>query len=123
MSGWQRIGVVISVLWILAAPSYFVISSYQDAGAYYRRCLGRIPDSDTKPEDVGKAMQDCATEERRMVASPARFMQILLFQEDSFEGLLSWGIILVPIAIFWIIGGIVLATLRWIGRGFVRSGK
>jgi hypothetical protein len=46
------------VLWILAVPSYFVISSYQDSGAYYRRCLERVYSSYTKPEDVGKETQD-----------------------------------------------------------------
>jgi hypothetical protein len=120
MSGWQRIGVAISVLWILAVPSYFVISSNRAAGEYYRQC---IPDAGIhggtfNREDFEKDMQRCAATEREWAISPARIMQDLLFQGDSSEGQLLWGMILVPIVIFWIIGGIVFATLRWIGRGF-----
>ncbi len=122
MSGWQRISVAISVLWILAVPSYFVVSSYQDAGEYYRTCIGRVV-SNTRPEDVRKGLQDCSTNEREMTVSPARMTHVLLFQEGSFECLVLWGIILAPVAIFWIVGGIVFATLRWIGRGFSSAPK
>jgi hypothetical protein len=44
MSGWQRIGVVISVLWMLAVPTYFVIVNNQGAGAYEKVCLDRAAD-------------------------------------------------------------------------------
>ena len=39
MSGLQRMGVLISVLWLLAVPSYLIISSNKFADAYYKGCL------------------------------------------------------------------------------------
>ena len=35
----------------------------------------------------------------------------------------TWALMFVPVAALWIIGGIVIGTLRWIGRGFGKTQK
>jgi hypothetical protein len=121
MGGWPRIGVVISVLWALAVPTHLMIVTNQEAGDYYRRCIERagIASGSFKQEDFTKDMQRCSTELGGMLLTPAGAVRTLLFQESSDLGQALWGIILVPIAIFWI----VFATLRWIGRGFSAARK
>jgi hypothetical protein len=68
-------------------------------------------------EELNKATQDCSANHDKMTVTPVKMMKFLLFEEDYTEGLVAWASMLIPVAVFWIIGGIVLATIRWISRG------
>jgi hypothetical protein len=39
MSGWQTIGVVLSVLWIVGSPMYFHFDEYNRDWRHYRLCV------------------------------------------------------------------------------------
>jgi hypothetical protein len=112
MSGWRRIGVVISVLWLLAVPSYLVISSYGLADGYYKRCIDRA--SAHSVEEYIKARNDCSADSNSIRILPEQMLETLLLKGDYFEGLIVWAMILIPIALLWIVFGMV----RWIARGF-----
>ena len=40
MSGWQRIGVVISILWLVGLPIFLMIDTNRRANDFYSDCLG-----------------------------------------------------------------------------------
>jgi hypothetical protein len=119
MSGWQRIGVVISVLWLLAVPSYVIISSHQFADAYYKGCLDLA--YRTRLNSAGElnaATQDCSTTRSELAVTSTKALKVLLLEKHYSEGLVAWAALLLPIALLWIIGGIVLGTVRWLARSF-----
>lgn len=109
MRWWQRIGVVLSFLWVLGFP-YFVIKLHnQQALNHYSDCL------------IASGISDAAA------ASRARCTFIYHSEETSFsKTFLSlnrstgyfWGAVLVPLVALWVLGGIVIGTLRWIRRYF-----
>ena len=44
MSGWQKIGAVISVLWLIGLPTYFVVHSSMNADHLYDECMKSVAD-------------------------------------------------------------------------------
>ena len=119
MSGLQKIGVVISVLWLLAVPGYVIITSNDFADTYYKHCLDLAYRTTlNSAEELNAATQDCSTTRSELVVTPAEVSKILLLQEDYNYGLTVWAALLVPIVLLWIIGGIVFGTVRWISRSF-----
>jgi hypothetical protein len=119
MSGWQRIGVVISVLWLLAVPSYVIISSNQFADAYHKGCLDLAYRTRlNSAEELNAAIQDCSTTRSELAVTPIKALKVLLLEIDYNVGLAAWAVLLLPIALLWIIGGIVLGTVRWLARSF-----
>ena len=116
MSGWQRIGVVLSVLWCLFVPAHFFINSNQIANDYYATCLNNAYRNLTSDE-LQRAIQSCSVNHESMAMKPAKLFKALLF-EDYYDGLALWAFTLVPIAGLWIVGGIVFAAIHWISRGF-----
>jgi hypothetical protein len=127
MSGWQRMGVVISVLWILGAPFGLVISQNHSASDYYASCYDlkyRIASNyrDARRNDLADATENRAHDGCWKVAGFTTVGQLLsgLTAGDFQSGILR-ALLLVPLAAFWIIGGIVTGTLRWIGRGFQKT--
>jgi hypothetical protein len=119
MSGWQRIGVLISVLWLLAVPSYLIISSNKFADAYYKGCLDLAYRTKlNSAAELNAAAQDCSTTRSELAVTPARMLKLLLLEEDHAYGLIAWAALLAPVALMWIIGGIAFGTARWFARGF-----
>jgi hypothetical protein len=119
MSGWQRIGAVISVLWLLAVPSYVIISSNQFADAYYKGCLDLAYRTRlNSAEELNAAIQDCSTTKSELAVTPTKALKVLLFEKHYAEGLAAWAALLLPIAFLWIIGGIVFGAVRWLARSF-----
>jgi len=119
MSGWQRIGVVISVLWLLAVPSYVIISSNQFADAYYKGCLDLAYRTRlNSAKELNAAIQDCSTTRSELAVTPTKALKVLLLEKNYGEGLAAWAALLLPIALLWIIGGIVFGTVRWLARSF-----
>ena len=119
MSGWQRIGVLISVLWLLAVPSYLIISSNKFADAYYKGCLDLAYRTKlNSAAELNAATQDCSTTRSELAITPARMLKLLLLEEDHVYGLIAWAALLAPIALLWTTGGIAFGTARWLARGF-----
>jgi hypothetical protein len=119
MSGLQRIGVLISVLWLLAVPSYLIISSNKFADAYYKGCLDLAYRTKlNSAAELNAATQDCSTTRSELAVTPTRMLKLLLLEEDHAYGLIAWAALLAPIALMWIIGGIAFGTAGWLARGF-----
>ena len=129
MSGWQRIGVLISVLWFVGMPIYLMVDTNNTAEAVYQSCI-RSADlafepggfEGDNPGELKVAERQCARSYYNMRMSPGKLMRLLLGKEGE-ETLIVWTIVLVPIILFWLVGGATFATVRWIRRGIKSSGN
>jgi hypothetical protein len=98
MSGWQRIGVVISVLWLVGLPVYVLID---------HNLSGAVPPM-----------------------TPLDLIALFATGKGAYRGgepdpywWIIWIAVLGPIALFWLVGWIVLGTVRWVRRGFTGPGR
>jgi hypothetical protein len=128
MSGWQRIGVLISVLWFVGMPIYLMVDTNNTAAAVYQSCI-RSADlafepggfEGDNPGELKVAEQRCARSFYNMRMPPRKLMRLLLGMEGE-ETPIVWAIILGPIILFWLVGGATFATVRWVRRWFASSG-
>src|SRR5512139_1333927 len=103
MNGWQRIGVLSSILWFVGIPIYLVINTNNTAASVYQSCI-RSADlafepggfEGDKPDELRIAERRCARSFDRMRMSPRKLIR-LLSGRDSDETLTVWMIILVPV--------------------------
>jgi hypothetical protein len=122
MNGWQWIGVLTSILWFVGITIYLVVNTNNTATAVYQSCI-RSADlafepggfEGDNPGELKTAERRCARSFDRMRMSPKKLIRLLLGR-DSDETLTVWMIILVPIAVFWLVGSAAVATTRWIRR-------
>ena len=122
MSGWQRIGVLISVLWFVGMPIYLMVDTTNTAEVVYQSCI-RSADlafepggfEGNNPGELQTAERRCARSFDGMRMSPGKLIRLLLGR-DGDETLIVWTIMLVPIALFWLVGSATLATVRWLRR-------
>jgi hypothetical protein len=127
MSGWQRIGVLISVLWFVAMPIYLMVDTTNTAEVVYQSCI-RSADlafqpggfEGDNPGELKSAERQCARSFYNTRMSPGKLMRLLLGREGQ-ETLIVWMMILVPIILFWVVGGATFATVRWIRRRLASS--
>jgi len=127
MSGWQRIGVLISVIWFVGMPIYLMVDTNNTAEAVYQSCI-RSADlafepggfEGDNPGELKSAERRCARSYNNMRMSPRKLMRLLLGREGE-ETLTVWTMILVPIVLFWLVGGATFATVRWIRRRLASS--
>jgi hypothetical protein len=117
MSGWQRVAVVVSILWVigLVGAEYFTIESYDGrVNGDYSACYGDAL-SEKNPSERQGHENYCAH---------MRDISTVSFSDDvsrSMNDPWTWIMLLAPIASLWIVGSIVIGTLRWISRGFRKS--
>jgi hypothetical protein len=117
MSGWLRIGVALGVLWIIGFPCYLVISTNSQASSAYLECIhgAAHQTSDRAPQTLKNEQKPCT---RMRDASTVSFAGLFLDTGPYSISSLLWAIMLIPVAVLWIVGSIVIIALRWIGRGF-----
>jgi hypothetical protein len=103
LNGWQRIGIVLSVLWFFVAGFWGNRIALEDLGAgvvaTYRLCLERSiqPDDDTKCNAAFMRDYPAAVESHWWYAA---------------------GFALIPIPIAWLVVYGFVALFRWIKAGF-----
>jgi len=122
MNGWQWIGVLTSILWFVGITIYLVVNTNNTAVGVYQSCI-RSADlayepggfEGDNPGELKTSERRCARSFDRMRMSPGKLIRLLLGR-DSDETLTVWMIILVPIALFWLVGSAIVATARWIRR-------
>ncbi len=125
-SGWQRLGVVISVLWAVGAPIYAMVDTNHRAGENYGHCYsiayktyGPGPTANETRLQIAEA--ECRRALDSAAMPPQKLLDVLLGKGSEPGGAaILWGIILVPIALLWLIGGTIIGTVRWVATGFRR---
>jgi hypothetical protein len=110
MGGWKRLGIVVSVIWMIGAPLYFWHSydaeARKSADDYYERC--------TKPftNESGHLSVDDTC-----LASSDEVMR--RFRERPDYGWPAWVLgAAVWLAFGWLAAWGLIATARWVARGF-----
>jgi hypothetical protein len=123
MSGWQRIGVVISVLWLIASATYFIATKNEAASESYAACIESSRMTGTRLREIGKHDEADAWERHSNdwclraagYMSPVGLAHALL--EGSYDSAVLWGFLLGPIALLWLVGSLVIGTVRWLSSG------
>ena len=122
MSGWKRLGIVLSVLWALAGPLWLLIDTNTRADQEFQRCLHLATsvsdnyEAAEKREQVYNTISDRC--QRTFLVSTTSLPQ--MFADEDTKKLLAFAIG-GPIAALWLLGAIVIGTCRWISRGFKRA--
>lgn len=120
MSGWQRIGVVITTLWLLGFPIWVVVDQQNRAQSQMEFCVQTAVDSYSGAEE-NRRVDECGRRFTQDVqqASLLQLLKTYQFQTPNVgDSVAIWALTLIPIVLLWGIGGIVIGTLRWIRRGF-----
>ena len=120
MSGWQRIGVVLSILWAIGAPIALAISQNIDASDSFDRCLdlaGRISrnfdDIEQRAKVYDREANACTRVEMASSTSITAVFQSVFTDKETIEYL-----IIAPILTMWLLGWVIITTVRWLRRGF-----
>src|ERR1700726_3102514 len=113
LSGWQKVGVLVSILWMIGLPICVMIDSNRRASEFYNVCRKVEP-------NIGS---DLSTEQQHVACwRSAKFMTPTVLAQTLIAGnadtITLWAFMLVPLAIFWSIWGIILTTVRRKRRGF-----
>ena len=108
LNGWQRVGIVLSVLWFFIAGisqrSYDVNKAFEFANDYSRLCYEMNRDS------INAGNSDICRE---------RFSEdYKLMLEGSLSN--SIAVAIIPIPIFWAIVILIIKVYRWIKKGFAK---
>jgi len=107
LNGWVRIGIVLSVLWVLGAGIYTnkqVTEIAVDSSSLVYRLCTSSPPSDAEQTGFFKYCE-LKRDEIYQDAVHYRMRDVAIF---------SLG----PLPIFWLIGFICVMTYRWIKKGF-----
>jgi hypothetical protein len=115
LGGWQRIGVVLSILWFIVGGLWINSWVIDELGAaavtQHRQCLEArsIQPDGTIPRDTDWGPCNAAFERDFPRAGANHWYWALAYT-------------LIPIPIFWLIGYGLLALARWIRAGFAAPG-
>jgi hypothetical protein len=101
MSGWLRLGVVLSVLWVIGFPIYYHIDDNNTRWKQYQTCLDIYIDRFPTPRMIES---HCA---------PLIKQSDTILQKEFF----MFGVA-APLVLFWILGATIFVVVRWIRRGF-----
>jgi len=115
--------VVISVLWLIASPTYLLVTTNKAANESYAECMKLSLITGSQMRAVGKQDEADAWERHSNdwcssnagYMSPVGLAHALL--EGSYHSAVLWGVFLGPIAFLWLAGSLVIGTLRRVGRG------
>jgi hypothetical protein len=98
VNGWQRIGIVLSVCWIVGA-GLWVLGQENWAASYYGLCLSAANDQ--------QHVEKCDVEFEK--AWP-----IARFEKQTEAAFVA----LAPVPLAWLLAYLSVGVARWIGRGF-----
>ena len=116
MSGWQRIGAVLSILWAIGAPTALAISQNIDASDSFDHCLdlaGRLSRNFDDAEQRAKVYDREANACTRVEMASSTSITAVFTDKEIIEYL-----IIAPILTMWLIGWVIITTVRWVRRGF-----
>jgi hypothetical protein len=125
MNGWNRIFVVVAVVWALVAPFLMVAENNRPAARMFSSCsdiayqLYGSSSSRQLDWDRYRAEQSkCSEALIRDSVSVPELLTAMIGAGDWRLGGLAWLFILIPLALLWIIGWGVGGVVHWIVAGF-----
>ncbi len=122
MGGWQRIGAVISVLWLIGSPIYLLVTENEPADRSYAACIEDSLTTSTRMREKGQQDEADAWELHSYdwCLRAAGYMSPVglahAFLEGNYHSAMLWGFLLGPIALLWLVGSLVIGKVRRAGR-------
>jgi hypothetical protein len=127
MNGWNRLFVVVAVVWTLVAPFLLVAENNKPAERMFSSCSdvayqlygsssSRQLDMDRYRAEEAKCS---ATLVRGLVGLPETFGAMFGAGDWKLGGV-AWGFIIIPLALLWIIAWSVGRVVHWVAAGFRR---
>jgi hypothetical protein len=104
LNGWQRIGIVLSIIWAISAAIYEISAMNDRYDAAFSAAFQPVFDRCEAPPST---RTDCADVAGRVATAVPR---------ES-----SWNLAIValaPLPVFWLIAYALVGLVRWIRRGF-----
>ena len=111
VSGWQKFGVLVSIVWMIGLPICVMIDSNRRASEFYNMC--RKVESNLASAMTTEQQHEACWRSAKFI-TPTVLAQTLIAGNADTATL--WFFMLGPPAIFWAIGGTILATVRRIRR-------
>ena len=122
MSGWQRLGIVLSLLWAVAGPLWLLIDTNARASRDFENCLRLVSsvadnyaDADGRERAYNRMSDRC----QHTYLLSTTSLPKMIADEDSKKALAL--VVFGPLAALWLLGSIVVGSCRWISRGFKRT--
>jgi hypothetical protein len=107
MITWRKIGVVVSVLWLIGLPIFVMFDSNRRASEFYAWC--RSAESRYATDMTPEQQLELCTRSARFM-TPSLLVQVLIAgNADTFA---MWILMLGPVAVFWLIFGIIFVAVR-----------
>ena len=127
MNGWNRLFVIVAVVWALVAPFLLVAESNKPAERMFSMCSDvayRLYGSSSSNKlDMDKYRAEEAKCSEALVSGfidvPGTFSAMVGAGDWKLGGV-AWGFILIPLALLWIVGWGVGRVIQWIAAGFRR---
>jgi hypothetical protein len=128
MNGWNRIFLVIAVVWGLVAPFLLVTENNKPAERMFSSCSdvayqlygsssSRQLDMDRYQAEEAKCSEAFV---RNIVSVPGAFGAMIGAGDWKLGGV-AWGFIVIPLVLLWIVGWGVGSVVNWIVAGFRRT--
>jgi hypothetical protein len=112
MRRWQKIGILLSIIWMIGIPIYVMIDSNRRANEFYGMCR-RLESSIASDSTTAEQQHETCWRSAKFI-TPSGLVQTLI--AGNADTITLWSFILGPLVIFWIAGSLLLATVRWIRR-------
>jgi hypothetical protein len=127
MNGWNRIFVVVAVLWALVAPFLLVAENNKPAETMFSMCDNVAYQLYGSGSSAKLDMDRYHAEEAKCwEASVGNMVSIqgtfgaMIGAGDWKLGGVAWGFMLIPLALLWIVGWGVGRVVHWVAAGFRR---
>jgi hypothetical protein len=116
MSGWQRIGAVISILWLVGFPIFLFIDANRSHSEVLQYCLKAASESREPTEREG-SRQICLRAFEASRETPGKLVKELASDK------ILWAAMFGPIALLWIVGGVISYVVRWIAPRALKGAR
>jgi hypothetical protein len=128
MSGWHRIGVVLSVLWFVGFGGWLWMSEVNGHQDFYghqiETCIfvAKMNREPLAPNDPQYAQKDAKIdgEERACVDRAADFLSQQMSSLRSGVWLIAAAAV-ASLILWWLLAGIIVSVGRWVAAGFRRA--
>jgi len=127
MNGWNRLFVVVAVVWALAAPFLLAAVNNAPVERMYSFCTDVAYEiygsSSSAKLDLDRhraEVEKCSKAFVRDFLSVPGLFGAMIGVGDWKSGIAMWGFILIPLALLWIVGWGVGRLVLWVATGFRR---
>jgi len=110
LNGWQRIGIVASVIWAIGAPFYLDQAAQQEASAVFSRNYNLCRDNPSNSSDR------CYDQAKRLEKDIVPRYRLLPPDTANVA-----SVSLVPIVLGWLLAYALVYLVRWIWAGFAKQ--